>query len=51
MGTVYTREPIFTHNSLKDAGWLKEMPCKDVYFDFPHFGGRFPLKPPEFRRQ
>ena len=31
--TVYTRKPIFTHNSLKDADWFKGVPSKQVFFD------------------
>jgi len=32
-----TREPILTHNSSKDADWLKEVPFKQVFFVFRYF--------------
>ena len=33
MRTAYTREPIPTHSSLKDADWLKKVPSRQVVFD------------------
>jgi len=32
-------KPILTHNSSKDAGWLKEVPFKQVFFDIFTFWG------------
>jgi len=43
---AYTREPILTHNSSKDADWLKEVPFKQVFFDiFTFWGPFFPKNP------
>jgi len=39
MHTAYTREPILTHNSSKDADWLNEVPFKQVFFDIFYFWG------------
>jgi len=37
--TAYTREPILTHNSSKDADWLTEVPFKEVFFNIFTFWG------------
>jgi len=49
--TAYTREPILTHNSSKDADLLKEVPFKQVFFDIFTFWGSFSLKTPIFHCQ
>jgi len=40
--TAYTRQLISTHNSSKDADWLKEVRFKQVFFDIFTFWGHFP---------
>jgi len=40
--TAYSLQPIpviLTHNSSKDANWLKEVPFKQVFFRYCHFPG------------
>ena len=46
--TACTREPIFTHNSSKDADWLKEVPSKQVFLDIFTFWGYFPQNSQNF---
>jgi len=40
--TAHTREPIFTHNSSKDAVWCKEDPFRDEKCVILKFGGVSP---------
>ena len=49
--TAFTREPISTHKSSKDADWLKEVPLESFFSIFSRFGGQLPPKTPEFRHQ
>ena len=49
--TAQTREPIFTHNSSKDAVRRKEVSSKQVLFEILTFWSPFPPKPHKFRRQ
>jgi len=44
--TAHTREPIFAHNSSKDAVWCEENPFGDKKCVFLKFGGCFTLKTP-----
>jgi len=44
--TAHTREPIFTHNSSKDAVWCKEDPFGDEKSVVVKFGGCFTPKTP-----
>jgi len=45
--TAHTLEPIFAHNSSKDAVWSKEDPFGDDKFLVVKFGGVLPKKHPE----
>jgi len=40
--TAHTREPIFSHNSSKDAVWCKEDPFGDAKCAILKFGGVLP---------
>jgi len=42
--TAHTREPIFTHNSSKDAVWCKEDPFGDEECEVVKYGGVLPVR-------
>jgi len=48
--TAHTHEPIFAHNSSKDAVWCKKDPFRDEKCVFVKFGGVLPQNTPKMVR-